>query len=308
MTICSAKWQLENDRHHSMSHATINPISSDMKITPLNAPLGGIITGIDVSKPLAPSVILQIKQALCDYHLLIFKQQKLTDEQLLDFATYFGALFVPPDDVSVLESASGITSNVVIVSNQEGGCLGDREVPFHTDHIWTPYPSSTSFLYAEEIPPEGGDTYWLNLNLAYQTLDEEIKQQIANLQLITYNPLWREPGKPISGYRRDRNIPVTHPVFPHPLVRTHPESGQKILYLNHKTEVEIVDMEPETGANLIAKLREHLYQECFYYRHKWSVGDIVYWDNQSTLHRREAFDPHRKRVLKRVSLAGGKPF
>ncbi len=279
-----------------------------MKITPLNAPLGGIVTGIDVSKAVAPSVILQIKRALCDYHILIFKQQKLTDEQLLNFATYFGALFVPPDNVPVLESASDIASNVVIVSNQEGGTLGDGEVPFHTDHIWTPYPSSASFLYAKEIPITGGDTYWLNLNLVYETLDEEIKQQIANLELITYNPLLREPGKPFSGYRRSGNIPITHPIFPHPLVRTHPESGKKILSLNHKTEVEIVGMEPEIGANLIAKLREHLYQERFYYRHKWSVGDIVYWDNQSTLHRREAFDSHSKRVLKRVSLAGGKPF
>lgn len=291
-----------------MPHATINRISTDIKIDPLNAPLGGIVTGIDVSQPIAPSVILQIKQALCDYHILIFKQQKLTDKQLLDFATYFGALFVPPNDVPVLESASGIASNVVIVSNQEGGTLGDGEVPFHTDHIWTPYPSSASFLYAEEIPAAGGDTYWLNLNLVYETLDEEIKQRIAKLQLITYNPLLREPGKPFSGYRRDSNTSKTYPVFPHPLVRTHPESGKKILYLNHKTEVEIVGMEPDEGSDLIEQLREHLYQKRFYYRHKWSVGDLVYWDNQSTLHRREAFDSNKRRVLKRVSLAGSKPF
>ncbi|HBE16221.1 MAG TPA: taurine dioxygenase [Cyanobacteria bacterium UBA11149] len=291
-----------------MSYTTIAPISGHLKITPLNAPLGGVVTGIDVSQPPAPSIILQIKKALCEYHILIFKQQKLTDEQLLNFATYFGALFVPPDNVPVLESASGIISNVVIVSNQEGGSLGDGEVPFHTDHIWTPYPSSASFLYAEEIPSEGGDTYWLNLNLAYETLEEEVKQEIANLQVITYNPLLREPGKPFSSYRSNSHIPVTHPVFPHPLVRTHPESGKKILYLNHKTEVEIVGMEADKGANLIATLREHLYQERFYYRHKWSVGDIVYWDNQSTLHRREAFDSYSRRVLKRVSLAGGKPF
>lgn len=282
--------------------------TSNLNIAPIDGPLGAVVTGINISQPVTPSVILQIKQALCNYHILIFKQQKLTDTQLLDFATYFGALFVPPDRIPVLKSASSTTSAVVTVSNQKGGCLGHHEVPFHTDHIWTPYPSSSSFLYAEEIPPTGGDTYWLNLNLAYETLAENIKERIAKLQLITYNPLLREPDKPLDGYRRDRTALNTHPVFPHPLVRTHPESGKKILYLNHKTEVEIVGMESKKGADLIEKLRKHLCQEHFYYRHKWSVGDIVYWDNQSTLHRREAFDSNKRRVLKRVSLAGSKPF
>jgi taurine dioxygenase len=91
-------------------------------------------------------------------------------------------------------------------------------------------------------------------------------------------------------------------------VRTHPESGKKILYLDYATEVEVVGLEPQQGQELIEQLRNHLYQPQFYYQHKWSVGDIVYWDNQSTLHYRQAFDPHQRRVLKRISLAGSRPF
>jgi taurine dioxygenase len=144
--------------------------------------------------------------------------------------------------------------------------------------------------------------------LAYETLDNATKKRIADLQLITYNPFLRDRNTPRSKYRLDKSIPLISPVFPHPLVRTHPESGKKILYLDYDTEVEVVGLEPQEGAELIEQLRQHLNQPQFYYKHKWSVGDIVYWDNQATLHYREAFDPNQRRVMKRVSLAGSRPF
>ena len=281
---------------------------TDVKITPLNEPLGAVVTGLDASQPVAPEVILQLKQALRDYHILIFKDQKLSDEQLLNFAFYFGSLFVPPEDIPVLASAPGVTPVVIPISNVDGGYTGAGEIAFHSDHPWTPYPSSGSLLYALEVPEEGGDTYWLNLNLAYETLDEPTKRRIADLKLIAYNPFLRDPNSPKAKYHRDRTIPPSSPVFPHPLVRTHPESGKKILYLDYGAEVEIVGIDPQEGAELIEQLRQHLHQPPFYYQHKWSVGDIVYWDNQATLHYRQAFDPNARRVMKRVSLAGSRPF
>lgn len=278
------------------------------QITPLDAPLGAVVTGIDASQTIAPEVILQLKQALRDYHILIFKNQSLNDEQFLNFSFYFGSLFVPPDNIPVLASQPGVTPVIIPVSNVEGGYTGTGELAFHSDHKWTPFPSSGSLLYALEVPSEGGDTSWLNLNLAYETLDESTKKRIANLQLITYNPFLNKPGEPRKKYREDKSIPLISPVFPHPLVRTHPESGKKILYLDYATEVEIVGLDPQEGQELIAQLRYHLHQRQFYYQHKWSVGDIVYWDNQSTLHYRQAFDPNQRRVLKRISLAGSRPF
>ncbi|MBE9057602.1 TauD/TfdA family dioxygenase [Sphaerospermopsis sp. LEGE 08334] len=278
------------------------------QITPLDAPLGAVVTGLDASQTIAPEVILQLKQALRDYHILIFKNQSLTDEQFLNFSFYFGSLFVPPDNIPVLASQPGVTPVIIPVSNVDGGYTGTGELAFHSDHKWTPFPSSGSLLYALEVPSSGGDTSWLNLNLAYETLDESTKKRIANLQLITYNPFLNKPGEPRKKYREDKNIALISPVFPHPLVRTHPESGKKILYLDYATEVEIVGLDPQEGQELIAQLRYHLHQHQFYYQHKWSVGDIVYWDNQSTLHYRQAFDPNQRRVLKRISLAGSRPF
>ncbi|MDF5730675.1 MAG: TauD/TfdA family dioxygenase [Rhizonema sp. PD38] len=282
--------------------------STNFKITPIDAPLGAVVIGLDASQPVAPEVILQLKQALRDYHILIFKEQKLSDVQLLDFAFYFGSLYVPPDDIPVLASKPGVTPVVIPISNVDGGYTGSGEIPFHSDHQWTPYPSSGSLLYALEVPVKDGDTYWLNLNLAYETLDESTKRRIADLKLITYNPFLRNPDAPKARYRLDQSIPLISPVFPHPLVRTHPDSGKKILSLSLTTEVEIVGIDPQAGAELIEQLRQHLNQLQFYYQHKWSVGDIVYWDNQATLHYRQAFDPNQRRVMKRVSLAGSRPF
>ncbi|MBD6619585.1 TauD/TfdA family dioxygenase [Komarekiella sp. 'clone 1'] len=287
-----------------MSTLTLN----NFQITDLHAPLGSVVTGLDASQPIKPEVILQLKQALLEHHILIFKNQNLTDEEFLNFAFHFGSLFVPPDNIPVLASQPGVTPVIIPVSNVDGGYTGTGELTFHSDHKWTPYPSSGSLLYALEVPPEGGDTYWLNLNLAYESLDESIKRRIADLQLITYNPFLNKPNTPRSKYRLDKSIPLISPVFPHPLVRTHPESGKKILYLDYATEVEIVGLDPQEGSELIEQLRSHLPQPQFYYQHKWSVGDIVYWDNQAILHYRQAFDPNQRRVMKRISLAGSRPF
>jgi len=286
------------------------PISTltEVKIRSIDAPLGAIVTDFDASQPIAPEVILQLKEALRDRHILLFKDQKLSDQELLHFSLYFGALFVPSDQTPVLASKPGQTPVVIPISNVDGGYTGTGELTFHSDHKWTPTPSSGSLLYALEIPSQGGDTYWLNTNLAHEALDETTKERIADLQLITYNPFLQDGNAPRSLYRLDKSIPLISPIFPHPLVRTHPESGKKHLYLDIATEVEIVGLEPEEGSKLIEQLRQHLNQPRFYYQHKWSVGDIVYWDNQATLHYRQAFDPNERRVLKRVSLAGSRPF
>ncbi|MBN3950414.1 MAG: TauD/TfdA family dioxygenase [Nostoc sp. NMS7] len=287
-----------------MSTSTLRKV----QIRSIDAPLGAIVTDLDASQPIAPEVILELKEALRDRHILIFKDQKLSDQQLLNFSLYFGALFVPCDQTPVLASKPGETPVVIPISNVDGGYTGTGELTFHSDHKWTPTPSSGSLLYALEIPSQGGDTYWLNTNLAYEALDETTKERIADLQLITYNPFLQDRNAPRSLYRLDKSIPLISPIFPHPLVRTHPENGKKHLYLDIATEVEIVGLEPEEGSKLIEQLRQHLNQPRFYYQHKWSVGDIVYWDNQATLHYRQAFDPNQRRVLKRVSLAGSRPF
>ncbi|PKO47939.1 MAG: taurine dioxygenase [Betaproteobacteria bacterium HGW-Betaproteobacteria-22] len=280
-----------------------------LSITPTEGAVGAVVTGVDVSKPLKPWQILALKKAFQEHLILIFKDQTLTDKQYLDFAAYFGNVFYPRPDVPVLASDPyGNTPAIVLVANVEGGYTGTGELTAHTDHHWTPNPSRASFLYALEVPATGGDTYWSNQYQVYDDLDDETKARIEHLQLITYNPFVRKIKGGEHVLYRNPVLPPISEAFPHPLAATHPETGKKFLYLDAETEVELVGVAYEEGSALIAKLRAHQKNAKYFYKHQWSVGDIVLWDNYATLHYRPAFDPNTRRVLKRISLAGGRPF
>jgi taurine dioxygenase len=278
-----------------------------VEIRPNGAPLGAEIHGLDATEPVRAEIILRLKQALRDHHLLIFKNQDLTEDQFKTLATSFGPIFQNPAGIPVLASGrDGTAPDVVRVSNIDG-YTGTGELTPHADHQWTPYPSAGSLLYALEVPPSGGDTTFYNMHLAYEALDPATKAEIASLQLITYNGFLRKEGETHPRYRTQGEALIS-PVFPHPLVRTHPESGKKTLFLGYSTEVEVVGLSHTEGSALVERLRAHFHQDRFRYKHRWSVGDIVYWDNQATLHARTAFDPSSRRVMKRVSLGGGRPF
>jgi len=282
------------------------------RIAALDAALGAEVDGLDATRPLQSGQVRALKQALLDHHILVIKRQRLDDAQFERLASYFGSVFRPPANVPVLGSDpyGGNTPDIVLVSNVDGGVLGHDELAAHADHHWTPAPSSGSLLYALEVPSEGGDTTWFNLAKAWDELDAGTKREIDGLQLITYNPFLRKLNPLASGFPLYRT-PDIEPLTPfevHPLVRAHPDNGRKILFLGARTEVEIVGVDPQYGAALIARLREHLLQPRFAYTHRWSVGDIVYWDNQATLHARNAFDNGERRLLKRISLSGSRPF
>jgi taurine dioxygenase len=278
-----------------------------IEIRPNGSAVGAEVHFLDAARPLAPELVIALKQAHREYGILIFKNQDLTEDEFKKFATYFGSIFQNPPEVPVLASgALGVAPDIVRVSNIDG-YTGTGELSPHADHQWTPYPSAGSFLYALEVPEVGGNTSFYNLHRAYETLDDATKQRIAGLSLITYNPFLRGEGDPRPLYR-DPSLPLTSPTFPHPLVRTHPESGKKVLFLGAKTEVEVVGLSVEAGTALVQQLRAHLTQDRFRYEHVWNVGDIVHWDNQAVLHARTAFDPTARRVMKRISLAGSRPF
>ncbi len=282
-----------------------------LAVRPLEAALGATVEGLDGRRPLDPGTVLALKAALRDHQILIFKDQNLTDEAYLRLSSYFGSIYQAPANAPVLGAdTSGRVPDIVLVANVENGVLGSDDLAAHSDHHWTPQPSASSFLYALEVPRTGGATTFYNLSAAYEALDDETKQRIDGLQLITYNPFLRRKNPLPGGFPlyRTPDIEPLEPYLPHPLVRTHPESGRKLLYLGAGTEVEIVDYDPQAGAELIAALRRHIAEPRFRYAHHWTVGDIVWWDNQATLHGRDGFDSSERRVMKRISLAGSRPF
>lgn len=292
---------------------------NEIHIIPLqDQALGAVVLGLDAQKAQAGETIFRLKKALAEHLILIFKQQNLDDLQYLAFASYFGAIFRPSADNPVLayQAETGTPPDVIPVSNGvgQGDYTGHAELAAHADHQWTPQPSFGSLLYAIELPQEGGQTTWYNTIKAYDALDQTMKEHIDSLQLITYNPFVRaQSNKGSNNYSntplyRFKNQPILGHAYPHPLVRTQPETGRKALWLNERSEVELVNYNDQAGSELIAQLRAHLLKPEFRYEHTWQQGDIIFWDNQVTLHSRRPFPSEQKRLLKRISLAGGRPF
>ena len=293
----------------------------EISIIPLQGEaLGAVVLGLDARKTQAGETIHQLKQALAEHLILIFKKQTLDDLQYLAFTSYFGSIFHPSADNPVLatQSDTGTPPDVIPVSNAvgQGDYTGHGELSPHADHQWTPQPSFGSLLYAIELPEDGGQTSWFNTIQAYEALDRDTQKHIDELQLITYNPFVRRQqvqdhdsnGYGTSPLYRFKDQPIIGHAYPHPLVRTHPESGRKALWLNTRSEVELVNYDDQAGSELIASLREHILKPEFRYEHNWEIGDIVFWDNQVTLHSRRPFPSDQRRLLKRISLAGSRPF
>lgn len=274
--------------------------------------VGVTIHHVNLAAGLSPDHTLQIRQILNRHRLVTFPGQELTDEDLANFAFRFGPPFVPDNHSPVLGSDSGNASPIVIIGNQAVeypvSYLGYQEVLPHSDHQWLRYPSAASLLYAVDVDNDAAPTIWYDMAKAYTLLDAETRYLIQDLRMITFNPFYRPFGS-VSAKYVDRRI-ETPPgaTFPHPLVRTHPETGEKMLYLNLAYEVEVVGLPVEVGAPLIARIQEHVQALQCRETHYWKNGDVVLWDNQSTIHYRPAFDSNIRRVLKRVTIAGGMPY
>ena len=279
-----------------------------MKTQPV---LGKQIDGIDLSKTLSIQQKTLIEQALYTNKVIVFKNQKLNDATQKNFLFNFGDPFIMNHETPSL--GSDTTNDCLIVvgnhtSEYKNPYLGFQEVLPHSDHQWLEKPSSISTLYAIEIEEKSSPTIWYNMQTAYDLLDEKTKLEILNVNIITYNPFYRPFGSVSSKYvNRDIDIPPGE-TNPHPLVRTHPVTGEKILYMNLAYEVEFENIKYSKGIDLFKRLSNHINSLPNTYTHNWEVGDVVVWDNRATIHYRPHFNENIKRILKRVSLSGEKPY
>jgi taurine dioxygenase len=194
----------------------------------------------------------------------------------------------------------GLISNLKDGQARPIGGLGDGELQWHSDQSYIMKPATGAALYAVELPPEGGKTSWVDLAGAYAGLPDKLKRLVEGRHgVFSY-------VKRLAGYQGvDRVISSeakrkTPPVL-HPLVHTHP-TGRKALYLDSTTTIGIAGMDAASGAALLDEIYSFATRPEFVYRHKWRVGDVVMWDNGSTMHRREPFDPTARRLMKRTTI------
>jgi alpha-ketoglutarate-dependent 2,4-dichlorophenoxyacetate dioxygenase len=259
------------------------------------SPAGGVrIAGIDLSQPLSPEQADAIVAAFLAHHIVVFPDRSLTREQQFAFAANFGE--VEAHGVHRGESkrygVAHVMSNLGADGKPTFRISKAANNHWHTDKPYHPAPPMLTTLYAVELPPAGGDTEFANMAQAYAALPEETRRRIAGLRVV-FRPAF-DAGRPAAD---------------HPLVRTHPETGTKALYLgNHSTHI-LGLPEPE-GAALLGELLEHATQRQFVYVHRWRVGDLIMWDNRCLLHRAAAnyeVDKYR-RVMHRSVVRGTVPF
>jgi taurine dioxygenase len=232
--------------------------------------------------------------------VILLRNQTLDEDTQVRFAETFG----PPAKVTSDRTFSVKHPSVMLISNirEDGkpiGALPDGEMHFHTDQCHQATPAKATMLYAIEIPSKGGDTLFSNAYAAYETLPEDIKQRIAGRRAL--NAYTADTTLRTANYDDARSSCW------HPVVRTHPATGRKALYVNRLMTREIEGLPREESEAILQKLFDHLEQPRFIYQHVWRPGDILMWDNRCTLHARTDFSAGERRLLRRVTILGEKP-
>jgi len=276
-------------------------------LSPLSAVMGAEIRGLDLAQAIDDPLRDAIRDAFLKYHVLCFRDQDLTGEQLVVFSKRFGLL----ESHINHEFRGDAIPELHRVSN-----LGDDGKPtsrlkakgnfhWHTDKSYLPVPSLATLLHAVELPPNGGATQFADMHAAYDALPPDQKAEFAGMRVVHS---WEQSrinsgSRPASEQEKRDAPPVVHP-----LVRTHPETGRKGLYIgDHSSHIEGRPF--AEGRAFLAELQEQATQDPVVYRHQWQPGDLIMWDNRSLLHRATAdFDLNRhRRVLHRTVIRGSAP-
>jgi taurine dioxygenase len=279
-------------------------------VGPPLSPAGGVtITDLDLAQPLTPDARERIRVAFRDHHIVVFPDQALSREQQYAFVANFGEIEAHggPNRQAKRYAVAHVISNLDSAGNPvDRSSSPVSNYRWHTDKPYYPAPPMLTALYAVALPPQGGDTEFANTALGYTALPDRIKSRIAGLRVVF---CWGA-----SAYKSDnrwrRAVPSRDdPPVDHPLVRTHPETGTKALYLgNHASH--IIGMSEAEGRALLDELLDHTTQPQFVYTHRWRKDDLVIWDNRCLLHRAVAnYEMSRyRRVLHRSVVRGTLPF
>ena len=271
-------------------------------ITPLSDALAAEIGGINLTEPLNEETAQSIRRAWLDHLVVVFRGRELSQDDHERYCHAFGEF----ERVKSGRSKDDENPHVMYVSNvtDEGfkTTLEDGEMWFHSDQCYFEQPVSATTLYAEEVPSRGGNTRFANCYAAYEVLPEDLKHRINGKRALNAY----DYGDQMQ--IKDRTRPADAPQFVHPVVRTHPETGRKALYINRLMTEHIVDMNRDESNEVLATLYDHIEQKRFVYEHVWRPGDLVMWDNRCTLHARTDFDPSERRKLRRITIKGDRPI
>ncbi len=282
-----------------------------IEILPTGAALGAEVRGLDISKPLSEDDVTALKEAWADHIVLLFRGQHLTDDDLIRFSRHFGELDIAPASATDYAGAQEksrpeiwIISNVV-ENGKPIGALGDKEAEWHTDMSYVDEPPMASVLYSLEIPDRGGDTSFANMYKAYEKLPAELKRAVEG-RLANHDSSTTSVGELRAGAGAVLDVRQA-PGAKHPMVRTHPVTGGKALYLGRRLNAYAEGLELADSERLLDALWAHCAKPEFAWTHQWRVGDLLIWDNRVAIHRRDGFDGSQRRVMHRTQIKGDRP-
>lgn len=279
---------------------------STLSMRCLKGCVGAEVQDINLSAEMPEGAFAWLRDALDRQALLLFRGQSLSPDELIAFSRQFG----PLQEVAQKHYQMEGKPEIYIIGNaQEGGRrVADKSVGrlWHSDQSFIQYPAMGSLLYGHQCPAEGADTLFANMFMAYDALPEETKQRIEGLHALhsfaQYYELLRErdPSQPpLTDERR-----TAYPDVVHPLVRKHPRTGRKALYVNPAYATRIVELGEAESRALLDQLFEFQVRDDFVYRHKWREGDVLFWQNIGLLHKGTAFDESRyTRRMHRTTVA-----
>ncbi|WP_244120163.1 TauD/TfdA dioxygenase family protein [Burkholderia gladioli] len=276
---------------------------------PFDGALGAEIVGLDLSRPIGEDDFARIHRAHLDHHVVVFRDQRITPDEHVAFSARFGPLqrhvlaqFALPGHPEVL-----IVSN--ILENGQPIGLGDAGHFWHSDLSYKEKPSLGSLLHAQELPAEGGDTLFANMHLAWDALPETLKREVEGRRaehtyLARYAELQaRSPWRPNLTPEQIAQVKAVD----HPIVRTHPETGRRALFVSEHFTTRIVGLPEDESRALLDELFAHSVRDEFVYRHQWREHDLVFWDNRSLMHLAAGTPDHLRRKLYRTTIEGDAP-
>ena len=284
----------------------------EMWIQPTGGALGADVHGVDLGEPVSDSALERIAAAWGEHLVLRFSGQRIDDHMLLRFSARFGELDRVPIAAANFDRAdSGLAADVapwvtvissVVKDGKPVGGLGSYELVWHTDMSYNELPPRASLLYALEVPADGGNTGFLNMYTAYETLAPELKRAIEGRTCI-HDSSRNSAGELRKGYQRTIDVRQT-PGAVHPLVRQHPVTRRKALFLGRRPGAYVHGLPVDESERLLDAVWAHATQPHFAWYQKWRAGDLVLWDNRCVMHRRDAFDEEQRRLMHRTQIVG----
>jgi taurine dioxygenase len=283
--------------------------SGAITVTPITKHIGADISGIDLTQPVSAAQFAQIHDAWMQHHVLRFRGQNMTKEQLQDFSRMFGELDKAPINTTGKPWVEGFPDMTVMsnikVDGKSIGSLGYGEAVWHTDMSYNDITPSGALLYGVEVTKTGGETGFLNMYHAYETLPADLKAAIEG-KTIKHDASRNSAGDLRAGFKAVTD-PREAPGAVHPIVVRHPVTGRKALFLGRRPFGYVMGMSLEDSEALLNRLWAHASQEDLAWFQKWKVGDLLIWDNRCVMHKRTAFDANERRLLYRTQIKGVRP-